>query len=50
MQTPQIFEAITQRGGPQYDEALDAALARYARSHEALANWRPNAFEQCYAL
>ena len=42
--TEACLAALADAGAPDYDAALDAALARYAAAHEALANWPPDAF------
>lgn len=45
MSASEIFTRIEATGGPSYNDALDAALARYAASHEQLANWAPECFD-----
>lgn len=44
METAEIFKLIEAKGGPNYDAAYAAEIARNAASHEALSNWRADAF------
>merc|ERR1711971_1298789 len=46
METEEILGAVKARSGPDYEEAYSAAMQSYAESHEKLANWQAQCFEQ----